>query len=452
MASSIGIDGLISGLKTSDIIDQLMAVEGNQQSLLASKKSGLSSLATALQSLNTKVASLTTAATNAKSADSWQATTATSSSTSVTAVTSTGAQPSAISLTVDKIAASQSTLYTLPTSYSADKPQFTLTIGGEETTITALSSNIGDITAAFNASGTGVTASSVNVGTKDAPVYRLQLTGSSTGTANAFTLTADNPNDGTSLGAQEIRVASDAKVTLWPGTAGETSVTSESNTFTGLITGVDLTVSKESADPVTVTVARSSGAMSTLAQNLVTNLNAVLGDITDRTKSTSSTASDGGTVLSGGLFSGNSGIRLLQQNLLDVGSISAGGKSAASVGIVLNKDGTFTFDAAVFATSYSADPEATQAVVQKIAAALEGTGTAASDSKSGTITSQITSNQEEVDDLADRIADWDTRLADRRASLVKIYAAMEVSLSKMQSTSNYLTQQIAQLNSSNSSS
>ncbi|WP_454050976.1 flagellar filament capping protein FliD [Cellulomonas sp. Marseille-Q8402] len=452
MVSSIGIDGLISGLDTTAIIDQLMAVEGNQQTLLASKRTGLQSVVSALQSLNTKVASLGTAATAALKTESWQTTTATASSTAVTAVTSTDATPSSLTLTVDKLAASQSTLYTLPTSYTSDKPSFTLTVGGEQKTIVASSTHIGDVVAAFNAEGTGVSASAVNVGTAAAPVYRLQLTGTSTGADNAFTLTANNPNDGTTLSGQQLRAASDAKVTLWPGTPGQTEVTSSTNAFKGLLTGVDLTVSKAGTDEVTVTVARSSASMSKLASNLVTNLTAVLGDIADRTKSSTGTADDGSSILKGGLLSGNTAVRVLQQSVLAAGAIEVDGKSPASVGIVLGKDGTYTYDEAAFTAAYNEDPVRTQKIVQAVAAALETAATSASDTTKGSLTAQITSYEGEVSDLADRIAGWDDRLATRRATLVRMYTAMEVSMSQMQSTSNFLSQQLAQLNTDSSSS
>jgi len=449
--SSVGIDGLISGLDTTAIIDKLMAVEGNQQKLLASKKSGIDSLVTALQSLNTKTASLATASQAALKDASWQATSAVSSAKSVTATTTSSAQPSSLTLTVDKLAASQSTLYALPESYADSRPTFTITTGGETKTITALSSHIGDLVAAFNAEGTGVTASAVNVGTAAAPVYKLQLTGTQTGADHDFSVAATNATGTTAMEGQELRAASDAQVTLWPGSAGETKVFSSSNSFKELLTGVDLTVSEVSTDQVTITVSRSSSAMSTLASNLVSNLNAVLGDIADRTKLTSSTASDGSALVTGGLFSGNTAIRLLQQELAAAGSASVGSTSAASVGIVLNKDGTFTFDSAAFSSAYASDPAGVQKVVQSIATRLETAATAASDTTKGSLTAQITSNKDEVKTLTDKIASWDDRLATRRAALVKTYAAMEVAMSKMQSTSTFLTQQIAQLNANSSS-
>jgi flagellar hook-associated protein 2 len=422
MTSGIGIDGLISGLNTTEVIDKLIAAEGNQRTLLSSKKSSLQSLATALQSLNVKVASLATASAAALKPDSWQATSATSSAKSVTATTTTGAQPSTVTMTVDALAASQSTLYTLPADYTDTKPSFTLTLGGEATTITALSTNIGDIVAAFNAEGSGVTATAVNVGTPAAPSYKLQLTGTQSGAANTFGVTAGNAAGGSALTSQELRAAADAQITLWPGSAGATTVKSASNTFQGVLTGVSLTVSEKTPADETVTVTTSSA-----------------------------TASDGSALVTGGLFSGNSTIRGLQQTLLAAGSAEIGGQSSASVGIVLGKDGTFTFDSAAFASAYAADPAGVQKVVQDIAGRLETAATTASDATEGTLTAQITANKSEVDDLTDRIAGWDDRLASRRAALVKTYAAMEVAMSKMQSTSNFLTQQLAQLNANNAS-
>ncbi|MFF1530446.1 flagellar filament capping protein FliD [Cellulomonas sp. NPDC058312] len=451
MVGSIGIDGLISGMKTTELIDQLLAVEGNQQKLLASKRTGLQSVVSALQSLNTKVASLGTAATTALKAESWQTTTASSTSTSVVAVTSTDATPSSVTMTVDTLASSQSTLYTLPTSYSDAKPMFTLAIGGELKTITASSDHIGDIVSAFNAEGTGVSASAVNVGTAKDPVYKLQLTGTTTGATNSFSLTAINPNDGTALSAQSLRTAADAQITLWPGTPGETKVFSSSNEFKGVLTGVDLTVSKTGAEEVTVTVGRNAATMSKLAANIVTNLSAVLGDIADRTKSSTGTATDGGSILKGGLLSGNTAVRVMQQAALTAGALQVDGKSPASVGIVLGKDGTFTYDEAKFTAAYNADPVGTQKIVQAVASTLETAATSASDPTKGSLTAQIKSYEGEVSDLADRIADWDDRLTTRRASLTRTYTAMEVAMSKMQSTSNFLSQQLAQLNANNAS-
>jgi len=444
----MGIDGLVSGLKTSDVIDKLMAVEANQQTLLKSKKSSTSSLVAALQALNTKVASLATSAKTAATATSWQAVKATTSDSAVAGVSiGESATPSTLTFRVDAVAASQSTMYSLPAYYDGS-PSFTLTAAdGSTQTLTPASSNITDVLAAFNADGTGVKASALNVGTADNPQIRLQLTATETGAGHAFTLTADNPLDGSSLTTQSIRAASDAKITLWPGSDAESAVTSSTNTFTDLATGVTVNAVKTSTDPVTVTISRNDAALSSLASGLVNNLNTVLSEIASRTASSTGTASDGGKLIKGGLLSGNTTVRLLQQEVTRAGSAAVGDSSAAQVGIVLNKDGTFTFDADVFATAMAADPAKVQKVITTLAGNVEKVATTASDTTKGTLTSQITTWQGEVDDLTDRIASWDTRLTDRRAALVKTYAALEVSLSNLQSQSDWLSGQIAQLNS-----
>ncbi|HMO09921.1 MAG TPA: flagellar cap protein FliD N-terminal domain-containing protein, partial [Actinotalea sp.] len=58
MAASLGVDGLVSGLSTTSLINQLIQVEAAPQALLKSKLSATQSFITALQSLNTKIASL----------------------------------------------------------------------------------------------------------------------------------------------------------------------------------------------------------------------------------------------------------------------------------------------------------------------------------------------------------------------------------------------------------
>lgn len=151
------IDGLVSGLKTADLIDSLITLQSGTQSLLKNKQSTASSLVTALQSLNTKVASLAEHAAKVAKPASWDVVTATASDKSVTATAGTGAQPATLSFRVGAVAASQSSLVTLPAAgqYGSTTPTFTLTRNGETTSVTAASTSVPDIVEAFNASDTG---------------------------------------------------------------------------------------------------------------------------------------------------------------------------------------------------------------------------------------------------------------------------------------------------------
>lgn len=445
------ISGIVSGLDTGTIIKQLMQLEAAPQTLLRNKQAASNSLVTALQALNTKVASLFDAATAASTPASWAAVTATSSAPSVTATAGSTATPSSVTFTIGALAASQASLASPPTTYSTEKPTFVVTRGGAETTVTAASSSVADIAAAFNASDSGVAASVVNVGTADAPSYKLQLTSAESGVANAFTVdVAELDGTRTALPLTKIRDAADAGVTLWAGTAAAQTLTSSTNTFTGVLTGVDFTVSKVETDAVTITVGRNEAALTKLGKDLVSNLSTVLGEITSRTRATTTTAGDGGSIVKGGLFSGDSGIRSLQQNLLSTASLPVGTTSPSSVGIVLGKDGTFTFDAEKFKAALAADPAALQTVVSTVAERVAGVAKSASDPTVGTISTQITAQQGTARELGERVASWDDRLERRRLTLERTYASLEIALSKMQSQSSYLAAQLDGLNASSS--
>ncbi len=450
--ATLGIDGLISGLQTTDLINQLMLAEAGPQRLLAAKQTSASSMVTGLQALNARLSSLADAAATASKPASWDAATATSSHPSVTATAAAGAQPSTLSFTVSQVAQSQSSLVTLPTGYDAPAPKFTITQGGVDTVVTAASADITDIVDAFNASGTGVKAAAVNVGTSAAPDYRLQLTGVETGSGKGFSLSVATGADGTgtqALTLNNVRTAQDARLTLWAGTAFEQPVTSSSNTFTGLMSGVDVTVTQVETEPVSLTVARDDTAITKLATDLMGALGVVLSEISSRTATTTTTSDDGRTVVTGGLFSGDSAVRGLQQQLQSAMAFPIEGLSPSEAGISINaKTGHFDFDQEKFAAALAADPAKVEKIVSGLAARVGEVATGASDKYEGTITLKIQSQEGMVKDLGEQIASWDLRLASRREGLQKTYAALEVTLSNLQSQSSWLSSQLASLSTS----
>jgi flagellar hook-associated protein 2 len=270
-------------------------------------------------------------------------------------------------------------------------------------------------------------------------LYRLQLTGTSTGLDGNFTIPV------TGVGFTQIQTAQDAKVSLWKGTAVEQAITSSTNTFSDLLPGVSVTVSKVSTDPITVTVARDDAAISSTAKSLVDSVNGVLAYISTKTAVTNSTDASGAAKVSGGIFTGESSVRDVEQRILSAASAPVNGKSPSEFGISITRTGTMEFDADKFAAALKADPAATQAAVQEIASRIQIAAAAASDKYDGQITSQITGQQGLVTDMNDQIANWDVRLADRRTSLERTYAALEVQLSNMKSQSTWLGSQLAGL-------
>ncbi|MDO3698797.1 flagellar cap protein FliD N-terminal domain-containing protein, partial [Curtobacterium flaccumfaciens] len=269
-STSLAIDGLVSGLKTTDLINSLMSVEGVPQTLLKNKLTTTNSFISSLQTLNGLIQGLATKAADAAKASSLDLFAATSTAPSVTAVTGTGATAGSISFTVGSTASAQVGVTAAMSTWSTGAQPITIVgADGKSTTVTPASGSLDDAVSALNKSGAGVTATKVSAGTDadGSKLYRLQLTSAKTGAAGGFQVYrggADDVAAGTATnvltetGAAVVTAATDASVTLWAGTAAAQTVTSATNTFTGLVPGLDVTVSKATTEPVTVTVAQDT--------------------------------------------------------------------------------------------------------------------------------------------------------------------------------------------------
>lgn len=469
------IDGLISGLDTTNLIKSLMQVEAAPQTALKTKQTNVSKLVTAMQALNTKVAALAESAAKAAKATSWSASTATSSSTAATATAGTTAIAGSVTFSVGGVARSQVSLSAVTpdngTLVPAVPPAVTVKkADGTYVTVSPATGSLADVAAAINKSAdAGVRATVIRVTTGTTAEYRIQFTGTATGEDNAFAVfagtqaqvqAAEAAADG-SLEAMQIdgnvtRTAADASITLWKGSVGlETTITQASNTFTGLMTGVDVTVAAVTApadDPVTISVTQDTKAVQALASTLVQSLNAALSEVTSRTASTTTTSSDGRTVVTGGLFSGDSGIRNLRERLMSVASQPVDNVSPSWAGITIGRDGTFTFDEAKFTAALAENPTKVQSMVSQLATRVADVADAASNATTGSLTQQITGKQTLVKDYGKQIDGWDLRLDMRRAALEKTYSALEVSLSNLQAQSAWLTSQLASLTTQTSTS
>jgi len=458
--ASFGIDGLVSGLDTTTLINGLMAAEAVPQTILKNKATANQALVTALQGLNTKVAELATLAATTAGTDSLASFTATSSSKAVTATTTATALPGSIDFRVGATAQAASGVTAAMTAWPSSPATLTFTsAAGKAVEVTSASSSLDDLVRAVNSSEAGVKAVKVASG-KDAsgaPTYRLQLTSATTGSAGAFTVhqgTAAEVAAGTAPdllaapGAAVVAAARDASVTLWAGTAAEQVVTSSTNTFSDLLPGVSVTVAAASADPVTLTVARDGAASSKVASDLVSGLNGILTLIASKTSTTTSTNASGATTVTSGTFTGSSTTRDVVQKLTTAMSAPVGGASPSSIGISITKTGSFEFDEAKFSAALAADPAKVQATLSELSGRVAAAATSSSDKRDGSLTKIITGQQSVVKDLTDQIANWDDRLASRRTQLQKTYTALEVALSSLTAQQSWLTSQISSLSKS----
>jgi flagellar hook-associated protein 2 len=445
---SFAVDGLISGLDTTGLINSLMQLEGIPQATLKTKVSANQTFITALQGLNAKAATLATLATDAAKPTSLDKHTATTSnSAAATATASAGAGPSSLTMVVRSLAQAQVAVTAAMAAWPEDPPVLTVVGGdGTQTQITAASTSLDDIVTAINGSAAGVTATKVSAG---ADGFRLQLTSSKTGSTGSFSIYAgaavdETKNLLTQPGAAVVTAAQNAEVVLWAGSAAEQVVTSTTNTFDALLPNVAITVAKASTDPVTVTVSRDSAAASKIAEALVGSLNTVFAEISVKSVVTTSTTG-GVTSVNGGPFTGESAVRSVRQQLLAAATMPVGGRSPSEMGISITRTGTVEFDATKFAAALASDPDRVQAALSELAGRVAAAATDASDKVDGQLTLRIASEESVNKRLNTQVLEWDDRLASRRAALERTYAALEVQLSNLNAQASYVASQLAGL-------
>lgn len=472
-SSTSSISGLVSGLDTASIVSQLMQIEAQPQNALKSQLVSVQTDGVAYRDVNTSFAALATAAAAVTQASAWQAMSASTSDSSIVASTTSGAQAGSVTFSVDKLASVHSVISdptqkwaTATTSWGLGDITLTNTKTGTALpAITPVDSDgdgtisLQDAVTAINAKATGYTASAVNTGSG----YQLQITTTATGAASVFTV-------GYSGGTNTMGVLTqgqDAQITLGAGGANPTTITSPTNTFSGVLTGTTFTVSKTTptgAALSTVSVAGSPDGVADAVKAMVDAANAALAKIKQYTDS-----SQGSTAPLKGdwpLISLSGQILDAVSQAVSTTSSTTGSSSAGLNGLQLTKDGTLTFDATAFKAALAANPSLVQSVfggavgagldnipntaddtvaTDGVAARLQTLANQASDSVNGSLTSLANGEDANAKDIQSQIDDWTTRLALRQQTLTNQFNAMETALGQLKGQSSWLTSQLSSL-------
>jgi flagellar hook-associated protein 2 len=438
MAGSVS--GLVSGLDTATIVTQLMQVEAISQSRIKTRMATEQTNVKSLQDLNSKLAALATSAEKVGKATGWNPVTTTSSSDKVTVTGGQAATTGSVSFTVQQLARATSMSFPqtsrLTDVVTTGSVELDLLDGNGPRSITTGSGTLGELVAGLNAAGTGVQASTVKL---DDGTYRLSVASSTTGLSSDFTLTG---LDSDALGAAAVTSGQDAAIKV-----GADVLHSATNTFTGTVNGLDITLG--SAVPldtaIDVTVARDTTVLTKSVKELVDAVNAALTDIDKLTAYNSATKKSG-------VLAGDTAVRAVRTALLN-SVYPADGGSMAAMGIQTDRYGKLVFDETTFTAAVAADPAAVTAAFAKtttdgFAARVQGVAKSASDSIDGTVTSAIKGRTAGIDRMQDSIEAWDLRLSLRRETLTRQFTGLETALSRMNSQSSWLTGQLSALNGS----
>jgi flagellar hook-associated protein 2 len=486
--AGMSLDGLVSGMSTSDLISQLMKVESAPKTALQNKVTVQNKAVGAYQSVNSKFASLLTAAKALGDPNTWTAMKATSSSAAAAVVATPGAAAGSLSFKVNSLAAAHNVTFTGRVTSLTDATAAPVMSGstfdvlksdGTSVTVTPTDKSLQSVVKAINdTAGAAYKAAAVQVAPGQ---YTLQLTATATGAASTFAAAFTDPAvadvpAGIDLlgGPQIITQGTDAQLTV--GTTSTFTMTSASNTFTDVLPGVTVTAAKvQAADesPVTITVSSDVDGIANKVKSAVDAANAAIGEMR------ALSIPKNGAIPAGAL-SGDALIRQLTQDIL--GTVSGGAGSLGSyadAGVKLDKSGSLVFTKETFVAKFTADPALAQQFFDSytnnttdpaaqdafepgwdtaigLGRKLEELATRASQGiilptdpvdkvREGLLPGMISRRNSYVTDLNTQISNWDIRLATREAALKKQFTGLETALGKMKQQSSWLAGQLATL-------
>ena len=301
---------------------------------------------------------------------------------------------------------------------------------------------LADLAKAINkaANGKGVNASVI---TADDGQH-LVLNAVNAGSKGALTITTTGEGrlgdlawDGTSGGLTETVGATDAVVKV----DGHTR-TSSSNSISDLIPGVTLNLTKVAAEAgttTTLTVSQDNSPLKINMQAFVSAYNASVNLLK------SSSAYDA-TNNKASALTGDSLVRGLQQQLRN--QLSANVNDMKALGLSINKDGTLAFSASAFDKTLGENPNAAAKLFGKdgtLSSSLSTVLKSNLDSGNGTLVMRTNSLDKQIKKLEKDFDDLDARMEQVEARYYAQFNAMESLVAQMQSTSSYLSQQLAGL-------
>jgi flagellar hook-associated protein 2 len=313
----------------------------------------------------------------------------------------------------------------------------------------AAGDTLSDLVSKINALNAGVTASIFDDGSSLPD--RLELTSNQTGAAGQFVVDAS----GLDFSLSPTAAGTDAVLAVGSsqGSGSDTLVSSASNNFSSVVSGLTLQVQQASASPVSVSVTNSS-------TNALASLNAFISDYNNLvTHLTSFTSYDATTNTKSDLTDDPTTMELQQQtaNLVS-GQISTSGsiQSLADLGVTINSDGTLALDQTTFTNAYQSDPDGVQqfftaantgfsAQFHNLAQQFAATGTGILSEDATALGTEVTNNQQQL-------ALMQTSLNSESAALTTKFDNMEVAISQLQSELSVINSFSESINGSSSSS
>ncbi len=449
--AGISVPGVGSGLDINGLVSQLVALErAPAQTQIDSQRSNALSKISALGSLNSALDGIKTAFVALGDGSAFTKRTASVSDSGVLTATATSAAvPGSFSVEVIALATSHklSSGAFASAATSVGTGTLTVTVDGVSSVLSIDGSNqsLTAIRDAINAApdNPGVDASIVT----GADGAHLILNARNGGAGGAISVTASGGDGGLDAltfvaggptnGLTQITAAQDAQAKIDGITVGSTG-----NTITDAIEGVTLNlVDALPGTTVEVTVAADKAAATTAINSFVKNYNTLV-------TTANNLASFNATTGSAGALLGDSTLRAVRNDLsqaLATRATGAGFASLSDIGIRVGLDGTLSVDSTVFNAALDTSQASVVALVSedgKFGQAL----TSVFDrflGSDGSLVTRSESLNSALSDLDKRQEQLDRRIDATETRLRAQFSALDSLLAGLQSTSNFLSQQLA---------
>ncbi|MBP2198113.1 flagellar filament capping protein FliD [Pantoea cypripedii] len=474
MAATITNLGVGSGLDLSSILDSLETAEKASLTPISNQQSAYTAKLSAYGTLKSALTTFQTANTALNSADLFTATTATSTSSAFSATTSGSTVAGNYTISVSQLAQAQTLTSATQTSNStalgdSSASSRTMTIKlvdgtSKDITLTSDQTSLTGMRDAINSADAGVTATIIKTGDSS---YRLSLTSTETGSDNAvssITVTGDDTLQGivgydstaSSNAMTESVTAQNAKLTV-----NNVAIENSSNTISDALEGITLKLNDTTTGNQTLAITKDTSKADTAITNWVSAYNTLLTQFDTLTKYTAVDVGSDTQDSSNGALLGDSTLRTIQtqlKSMLTNAQSSSTYKTLAQIGITTDPtSGQLELDSDKLSTALSTDADGVKEMIVGDGKTTGITTTIGSNltswlSTTGIVQSATDGVSKTLNDLTDQYNDMSTRIDNLIARYKTQFTQLDVTMSSLNSTSTYLTQQFSTSSSSSSSS
>ncbi|MDP1652715.1 MAG: flagellar filament capping protein FliD [Rhodocyclaceae bacterium] len=434
-------------LDVPTLVAQLMSVERRPIDKLNAKVTSYQTKISSFGTISGLVSSFQTALQGLK--NSLQGYSATPSDANVFSATAASTAAAGLySLNVTKLAQAQNLVAVGQASdisaISSGPSTVTFTIAGTPTNITiAAGATLQGIRDTVNSANLGVTATIINDGS--GTPYRLVLTANETGAGkgiSSIAVSGDAAVDGLlKYGSTGATMTQSAAAQNAEFTVNGIAITSASNTVTGAIQGVTLTLKNLTTTPATLNVARDTNAVSTAAASFVETYNALASELKSR-------SAYGSTGAAAPVLAGDNTVRQMLDQLRGIFTTPASGGTLtylAEVGISTQAGGSLKLDSSKLGNALAGnfgDVANLFASATGFTTRLDAWATSAV-KPDGLIDLRTKSLNSSIKGYNDQISKLEIRMTALQKQYTTTYSNLNMMLSSMNATSTYLTQQFS---------